>query len=174
MNGSRVAQLLNQFSGKRILIAGDVMLDEFIWGKVARISPEAPVPVVEVVDETYRLGGSGNVAANIHALGGVAIPIGIVGRDSAGDRVLDLMKQSEVETADLPARTRNDVVVVRVLVSRTGHPFHVSLLRGSRLGRSSDDAVVAAVMQWTFSPARKRGEPVNCWYNIGVPLGQAD
>jgi len=76
--------------------------------------------------------------------------------------------------ANLPARPKNDVVVVRVLVSRTGHPFRVSLLRGSRLGRSSDEAVVAAVTRWTFSPAKKQGEAVNCWYNIGVPLGQAN
>ena len=76
--------------------------------------------------------------------------------------------------ANLPARTSNAVVVVRLLVSRTGHPFRVSLLRGSMLGRSTDEAVLAAVTRWTFSPARKRGEPVNCWYNIGVPLGQAN
>jgi TonB family protein len=74
--------------------------------------------------------------------------------------------------ADLP--TRKDVVVVRVLVSQDGHPFRISLLRASRLGRSLDDAVVAAVTQWTFSPARRRGEAVSCWYNIGVPLGQAN
>ena len=76
--------------------------------------------------------------------------------------------------ANLRARARNDIAVVRVLVSRTGHPFRISLLRGSMLGRSSDEAVVAAVTQWTFSPAKKRGEPVNCWYNVGVPLGQAN
>jgi TonB family protein len=76
--------------------------------------------------------------------------------------------------ANVPARLRNGAVVVRVLVSRTGHPFHVSVLRGSMLGRSSDEAVVAAVTQWTFSPARKQGEPVNCWFNVGVPLAQAN
>jgi TonB family protein len=76
--------------------------------------------------------------------------------------------------ANVPARLRSGTVVVRVLVSRTGHPFRVSLLRGSILGRSSDDAVVAAVTQWTFSPAKKQGEPVNCWFNIGVPLAQAN
>jgi TonB family protein len=76
--------------------------------------------------------------------------------------------------ANVPARLRSGAVVVRVLVSRTGHPFLVSLLRGSMLGRQSDEAVVAAVTQWTFSPARKRGEPVNCWFNIGVPLGRAN
>jgi hypothetical protein len=76
--------------------------------------------------------------------------------------------------ANLPRRPSNDIVVVRLLVSRTGHPFRVSLLRGSMLGRSSDEAVVAAVIQWTFSPAKKRGEPVNCWFNIGVPISQAN
>jgi hypothetical protein len=75
---------------------------------------------------------------------------------------------------DLPLRPLNDIVVVRVLVSQTGHPFLVNLLRRSKVGRSLDDAVVAAVTQWTFSPARKRGEAVSCWYNIGVPLGRAN
>ena len=69
---------------------------------------------------------------------------------------------------------RKDIVVVRVLVSQTGRPFRINLLRGSKGGRSLDDAVVAAVNQWTFSPARKQGEPVSCWYNVGVPVGQAN
>jgi hypothetical protein len=76
--------------------------------------------------------------------------------------------------ANLPAGADKKIVIARVLVSRTGHPYQVTLLRGSMLGRASDEAVVAAVTQWTFSPARKKGEPVNCWYNIGIPLGQAD
>lgn len=76
--------------------------------------------------------------------------------------------------ANLPAGADKRMAVARVLVSSTGHAHHVSLLRGSMLGRASDEAVVAAVTQWTFSPAKKRGEAVNCWYNIGVPLGQAD
>ena len=75
--------------------------------------------------------------------------------------------------ANLPAGADKKIVVARVLVSRTGHPHHVSLLRGSLLGRAADEAVVAAVTQWTFSPAKRRGEAVNCWYNIGVPLGHA-
>ena len=73
---------------------------------------------------------------------------------------------------DVVKRFPNDVVVVRVLVSQTGHPFRVSLLRRSLGGRSLDDAVVAAVSQWTFSPARKRGEAVSCWMNFGVPIGR--
>lgn len=74
---------------------------------------------------------------------------------------------------DLP-QLRSDLVVVRVLVSQSGHPFRVSLLRKSRLGRALDEAVIEAVTQWTFAPARKRGEAVNAWYHIGVPLGGGD
>jgi protein TonB len=71
---------------------------------------------------------------------------------------------------NLTGRPGGDVVVVRILVSQSGHPFRVNLLRRSRLGPSVDEAVMAAVKQWTFTPARKRGEVVSCWFNVGVSL----
>jgi D-beta-D-heptose 7-phosphate kinase/D-beta-D-heptose 1-phosphate adenosyltransferase len=101
MNRDRVEQILDRFQGKTILVAGDVMLDEFIWGKVRRISPEAPVPIVEVLDETYRLGGAGNVAANIQGLGGTPIPVGIVGNDRAAGRLRDLLAELGIDTSGL-------------------------------------------------------------------------
>jgi TonB family protein len=104
-----------------------------------------------------------------------AAPIGRVFQQHDVDESPQIATRVEPQLpGDLPVRPPNDVVVVRVLVSHTGHPSRVSLLRGSRLGRSSDDAVMAAVTQWTFSPARKKGEAVNCWYNIGVPLARAN
>ena len=115
MNRNRVEQILNGFSSKTILIVGDVMLDEFIWGKVARISPEAPVPVVEVLDETYRLGGSGNVAANIRGLDGIPIPIGTVGRDPASERIGDLLQQSGIETYGLVRTDRPTTLKTRII-----------------------------------------------------------
>src|SRR5204862_3752730 len=115
MNRARVEQILNGFSGRVILTVGDVMLDEFIWGKVRRISPEAPVPVVEVLDETYRLGEAGNAAANIRSLEGNAIPIGVIGRDSAAERVLDLLKQSGVDTSGLVQADRTTTLKTRIL-----------------------------------------------------------
>src|ERR1051326_3468074 len=101
MNRNRVEHILSHFPHKTILIVGDVMLDEFVWGKVRRISPEAPVPVVEVIEETYNLGGAGNVAANIHALGATAIPIGVVGRDPAADRIMDLMQKMALDVSGI-------------------------------------------------------------------------
>ena len=75
---------------------------------------------------------------------------------------------------ELRARPLNEIVIVRVLVSQGGHPSRISLLRRSKTGPRLDDAVIAAVNQWTFAPARKRGEAVSCWFNFGVPVGRAD
>jgi protein TonB len=74
---------------------------------------------------------------------------------------------------DLQGRGLNEVVIVRVLVSQSGQPTLVNLLRRSRAGSSLDNAVIAAVKQWSFSPARRRGETVSCWFHVGVPV-QAD
>src|SRR5215475_12854454 len=115
MNRIRASQILNAFSGKSILIVGDVMLDEFIWGKVARISPEAPVPVVQVDRETYRLGGSANVAANIRALDGIPIPIGVIGLDAASERIEELLLEAGIETNGLMRADRPTTLKTRII-----------------------------------------------------------
>jgi D-beta-D-heptose 7-phosphate kinase/D-beta-D-heptose 1-phosphate adenosyltransferase len=84
--------------GKRVAVVGDIMLDEWLWGDVSRISPEAPVPVVEVRDQSYTLGGAGNVANNLAALGARVHLVGVIGDDAAGARVLELCKQLRIDT----------------------------------------------------------------------------
>jgi len=111
----RVEQLLAAFTSKTIIVLGDIMLDEFVQGRVRRISPEAPVPIVEITSETYRLGGAANVVANIRSLGGRPIPIGVLGNDRAADRILELMKQSGVETSGLIRDARPTTVKTRIL-----------------------------------------------------------
>jgi D-beta-D-heptose 7-phosphate kinase/D-beta-D-heptose 1-phosphate adenosyltransferase len=91
------SRLLKQLRGRRVLVAGDVMLDEFLWGSVSRISPEAPVPVVKVTRQSDHLGGAGNVACNVRALGGEAVVVGVVGRDAAGERVHAALAEAGVE-----------------------------------------------------------------------------
>lgn len=78
------ARALHRFAGRRIAVAGDFMLDHFIWGRASRLSAEAPVPVVEAQSESFLPGGAGNVAANLAALGAIALPFGITGKDAAG------------------------------------------------------------------------------------------
>ena len=72
--------------------------------------------------------------------------------------------------AELRDRSVKEVVVVRALVSQSGQPTRISLLRRSKTGPQLDDVVLAAVNQWTFSPAKKKGEPVSCWFNFAVPV----
>jgi len=115
MNRNRTEQILNAFSGRPVLILGDIMLDEFIWGNVTRISPEAPVPVVEVVRETYRLGGAANVAANLRALEGTPIPIGVVGRDEASGRIEELLVQANIEKHGIVRADRRTTLKTRII-----------------------------------------------------------
>lgn len=81
---ARVRKILAAAATKQVMVIGDVMLDQYLWGSVSRISPEAPVPVVDVVEETTRLGGAANVANNVVSLGAVCHLVGVVGDDHAG------------------------------------------------------------------------------------------
>jgi len=96
--GERVARVLSRFAKVRVLVVGDLMLDQFIWGRVDRISPEAPVPVVHVTGESSRLGGAANVVSNIRALGGQAMVCGVVGSDVAGRRLRDELRSVGADT----------------------------------------------------------------------------
>ncbi|MBK8312772.1 MAG: D-glycero-beta-D-manno-heptose-7-phosphate kinase [Acidobacteria bacterium] len=101
MNLSRGLQIINEFHARSVVVLGDLMLDEFIWGEVRRISPEAPVPVVEVKRESWHLGGAGNVVSNILELGARAVPIGIVGDDRAASQMRDEFAKCKAETFGL-------------------------------------------------------------------------
>lgn len=92
---------VDNFRNTRILVVGDIMLDQFIWGKVSRISPEAPVPVVDVDHETTMLGGATNVVNNIVSLGGKVLVCGVVGDDYIGRRIFSLLKNLEVNTGGI-------------------------------------------------------------------------
>ena len=98
----RTETVLRQLRDRNIVVLGDVMLDEFIWGDVSRISPEAPVPVVDIKRESTHLGGAANVLANLLALGANACVIGVIGRDFAGERILSSVREkSALQTDDL-------------------------------------------------------------------------
>jgi rfaE bifunctional protein kinase chain/domain len=90
-------RLFERMHDKRILVVGDVMLDEWVWGTVSRISPEAPVPVVAVNDHSFTLGGAGNVANNLRAIGARVVFAGAVGDDAEGHRVKKLFDDIEVD-----------------------------------------------------------------------------
>jgi D-beta-D-heptose 7-phosphate kinase/D-beta-D-heptose 1-phosphate adenosyltransferase len=123
------------------------MLDEFIWGRVARISPEAPVPVVEVTGQSFHLGGAGNVAANVRSLGGAAVLAGVVGRDAAGERVSEALRGTGVSSrlvvsdGGRPTTVKTRIVAHHQQVVRTDRED-----AGDVTGRMQD-ALLAAVQQ---------------------------
>ena len=91
--------LLSQFASQRILVIGDLMLDEYVWGKVSRISPEAPVPVVNVTGETYYPGGAANVVRNVREFASQVAVMGMAGTDPSGMRLVELLQRSGVDTS---------------------------------------------------------------------------
>lgn len=92
---------LAAMQGKRIAVLGDFMLDRYLWGSVTRISPEAPVPVVDIDNETEHLGGAANVANNIAALGALPLPLGVIGNDGSGQRLAELVQNTGFPNAGI-------------------------------------------------------------------------
>lgn len=112
----RLLQLKKNLKGKRIAIVGDMMLDIYFWGDVKRISPEAPVPVLEVESEFYRFGGAANCALNITTLGGIAEPVGVIGYDNFGTVFNSLLNEQKInrngiiEDDSRPTTTKTRVI----------------------------------------------------------------
>lgn len=111
--------IIEKFPEKQILVIGDLMLDKFIHGTVSRISPEAPVPIVDVVSESFRLGGAANAINNIRVLGGNVIAVGVVGDDWYGRRLIGLLKQEGVDTnCVIVCKDRPTTVKTRVIAGQ--------------------------------------------------------
>src|SRR6266705_6805861 len=97
---TRLQQILSRASSKRLLVIGDLMLDEFVWGKVGRISPEAPVPVVEVTGESFYPGGAANVARNLREFVERVAVIGMIGQDRSGEQLRQLLAAQKIDIVD--------------------------------------------------------------------------
>ncbi|MBN2654581.1 MAG: D-glycero-beta-D-manno-heptose-7-phosphate kinase [Nitrospirae bacterium] len=111
----RAEKIIKTFAKKRVLIVGDLILDHYLFGKVQRISPEAPVPVVEVVKETYLLGGAANVANNIISLGGKVSIAGITGNDAAGGIMHNLFRERGIDCEGIITDKRPTSIKSRVI-----------------------------------------------------------
>ncbi|GMO67047.1 MAG: D-glycero-beta-D-manno-heptose-7-phosphate kinase [Endomicrobiia bacterium] len=98
MGQIKLLEFVSLFKEQTILVIGDVMVDKFIWGKARRISPEAPVPVVEITEETESLGGAANVANNITALGGKAFIVSVIGKDVTGNSLIKMLLKEGINS----------------------------------------------------------------------------
>jgi D-beta-D-heptose 7-phosphate kinase/D-beta-D-heptose 1-phosphate adenosyltransferase len=131
-------ELLARMAGRRVVVVGDVMIDEWIWGDVSRISPEAPVPVVAVREHTFTLGGAGNVASNLRALGARVVFVGGVGDDAEGARLramfddLGVDARGLVTLTDRPTTRKTRVVAHNQQVVRADWESTAELRDGDR------------------------------------------
>ncbi len=115
---STVEKYIKGFKDKKVLIVGDVMVDAYMWGKVNRISPEAPIPIVSVRERDYRLGGAANVALNVSALGAEAILCSVIGEDEKGEVFNNLLKKRNLSSEGIiQSNNRKTTVKTRVISS---------------------------------------------------------
>ena len=117
-NSARYDGLAAGFASLHILVVGDLMLDEFIWGKVSRISPEAPVPIVNVTGESYYPGGAANVARNLKEFTAHVAIMGLAGNDAAGGRLLGLLAAAGIDTAAVQRDPASDTITKTRIIAR--------------------------------------------------------
>ncbi len=146
LSPARASELIARFANQSVLVVGDVMLDRFIVGRVARISPEAPVPIVRFESEHVRLGGAANVAHNIAALGGRASLVGIVGADAAAAQIRAQLAAAGVGADGLVEdRARPTTEKVRVVTERNQQVARIDYERDADAGGDIERAIVAQV-----------------------------
>lgn len=145
MTKTRVAQLLAAFQTKRLLVIGDLMLDEFLWGKVSRISPEAPVPVVEVVKEEYFPGGAANVARNLAEFSpGVRI-MGVTGTGLHADQLRALLTSEGINVDAVQSHACYQTVVKTRIIARQQHVVRIDREKKLNLEPAHAAAALAQV-----------------------------
>ncbi|MDD5261697.1 MAG: D-glycero-beta-D-manno-heptose-7-phosphate kinase [Methylacidiphilales bacterium] len=115
---ARLKKIVQRMQELRILVIGDLMLDEFVWGKVTRISPEAPVPVVHVTQETAMPGGAANVARNLADFGIKVGVCGVLGKDAAGENLARLLRKARMDTKGLFIENRFSTIVKTRIIAR--------------------------------------------------------
>ncbi len=173
MKRDRVKELLRKLRYIKILVVGDIILDRYLYGKVERISPEAPVPIVEVEREEVRLGGAANVAKNLASLGVDTYITGVIGEDRAGDKILELLKENRIKSLiarDIRPTTEKTRVVSmsqqllridredrRKVSGDALEKIREALLEGSYDGIVVSDYAKGVVTMETMEAVRRRG-----------------
>lgn len=121
----KLDKLLEKFKNANVLVIGDLILDHYIWGKVDRISPEAPVPVVKVTKESFMAGGCANVALNIRALNGNVSICGIIGKDQYGRKLLSLLEKNQIEYDGVIVDSRRETIRKTRVIAHHQHVVRV-------------------------------------------------
>ncbi len=148
MNAEDFNKLFQSFSSLKIGVIGDVMLDTYWWGKVDRISPEAPVPVVAVSKKEQRIGGAGNVALNVTALGANIHAISLVGIDDEGKQLLALLKSNNINT-DFIGESNERITTNKIrIISRNQHMMRLDAEVLTPLSSLEEEKIISAFTKY--------------------------
>ena len=125
MRKEEIIQLFDSFSTKKVLIVGDAMIDAYMWGKIERQSPEAPIPIVEIEKHENRLGGAGNVARNIKSLGATPILCSVVGDDYKGKHLKELLEKEDLSTNGIFTESGRKTTIKTRVISEDKHQLRI-------------------------------------------------
>ena len=148
MNAAEFDKLFESFSFLKIGVVGDVMLDTYWWGKVERISPEAPVPVVAVSNKEQRIGGAGNVAINVASLGASVSIISVTGNDDEGSQLITLLNQNNINT-DYIYKSEDRITTNKIrIISRNQHMMRLDAEVTTSLNSSEEEKLITAFLKY--------------------------
>src|SRR5499427_632970 len=140
-SAARLKRLVPRLRGKRIGVVGDLMLDRYLWGTASRLSPEAAVPVVDFVEQSQCLGGAGNVAANLAALGARVEAFGVIGEDEAGGAIEKCLRQAGVGDKGILAEKGRVTTVKTRIVARHQQIVRIDRERRDALHAETEQAI---------------------------------
>lgn len=160
----RALDIIANFSGAGVLVVGDVMVDHFIWGNVSRISPEAPVPVVDVQKDSIMLGGCANVLNNIYAMGGKVYVAGVIGADNIGKKLLAELRGRKIETKGIVVERRRPTTLKTRIVAHGQQMVRFDKENRKPIPQTSIDEI----LKYVKSLRNKIGAIVISDYNKGV------
>lgn len=138
-----VDKIIDSFKGLKVLIVGDVMIDSYLWGNTNRVSPEAPVPIVNVSNQEHRMGGAANVALNIMSLGASPIMLSVIGEDDMGDIYLDLLKKRKMSDSGIVRSKKRTTSQKTRVISHNQHIVRIDNESVEELDESEENALIS-------------------------------
>lgn len=141
----RASEIINKAKGQQVAIIGDVMLDRYFWGNVSRVSPEAPVPVIDITDETYHLGGAANVAKNLNSLGVEPLLCGMVGNDNSGRKFINLAEKAGIECTGLYLDDSRPTTVKTRIIGNNQHIARVDREVRDHISEKGRDHIISTL-----------------------------
>ena len=142
---STLAEIIDGFAKLRVMVIGDLMVDAYTWGKVTRISPEAPVPVVNVVKQENRLGGAGNVVLNVASLGAKPLVFSVIGDDSTGSSLLDILREAGLSVDGIIQEAGRPTTIKERVIAGSQQLLRVDSETEKAISSASVSALLAAV-----------------------------